>query len=75
MIADNGPQYSSAQLTQCAQEWEFQHTTSSPLHNQSNRKAEFRRFWKRKQNVTTKMFKCLCLNGETFHTAMGLVNG
>lgn len=44
-IVDNGPQYSSAQFAQFAREWEFQHTTSSPLHSQSSEKAEFRRFW------------------------------
>ena len=40
MITDNGPQYSSDQFTAFTREWEFQHTTSSPLHSQSNGKAE-----------------------------------
>ena len=40
MITDNGPQYSSDQLAAFTREWEFQHTTSSPLHSQSNGKAE-----------------------------------
>ena len=40
MITDNGPQYSNDQLAAFTREWEFQHTTSSPLHSQSNVKAE-----------------------------------
>ena len=59
MVTDNRPQCSSARF---AREWEFQHTTSSPLHSQSNGKAE---------NQPTKIFKCLYLNGETLQTAMG----
>ena len=37
MVTDKGPQYSSAQFA--ARKWEFQHTTSSPLHSQSNGKC------------------------------------
>ena len=40
MITDNGPQYSGDQFAAFTREWEFQHTTSSPLHSQSNGKAE-----------------------------------
>ena len=40
MVTDNGPQYSSTHFSRFAREWEFQHTTSSPLHSQSNGKAE-----------------------------------
>lgn len=40
MVTDNGPQYSSAHFAKFTREWEFQHTTSSPLHSQSNGKAE-----------------------------------
>ena len=40
MITDNGPQYSSDQFAAFTREWEFQHTTSSQLHSQSNGKAE-----------------------------------
>ena len=40
MITDNGPQYSSNQFAAFTREWEFQHTTSSPLHSQSDGKAE-----------------------------------
>ena len=42
MITDNGPhsQYSSDQFAAFTREWEFQHTTSSPLYSQSNGKAE-----------------------------------
>ena len=40
MVTDNGPQYSSTHFAKIAPEWEFQHITSSPLHSQSNRKAE-----------------------------------
>ena len=37
---DNGPQCSSDQFATFTREWEFQHITSSPLHGQSNGKAE-----------------------------------
>ena len=40
MGTDNGPQYCSAHLSKFAREWEFQHTTCSPLHSQSDGKAE-----------------------------------
>ena len=40
IITDNGPQYASDQFTAFTREWEFQHTTCSPLHSQSNGKAE-----------------------------------
>ena len=40
MITDNGPQYSSDQFAASTREWESHHTTSSPLHSQSNGKAE-----------------------------------
>ena len=42
MVTDNGPQYSSEEFFAFAfaSEWEFAHTTSSPLHSQSNGKAE-----------------------------------
>ncbi|XP_022785990.1 uncharacterized protein K02A2.6-like [Stylophora pistillata] len=40
MVTDNGPQYSSAHFAKFTREWESQHTTSSPLHSQSNGKAE-----------------------------------
>ena len=40
MVTDNGPQYSSSHFAKFSHEWEFQHTTSSPLHSQSNGKAE-----------------------------------
>ena len=40
MITDNGLQYSSDQFAAFTREWEFQHSTSSPLHSQRNGKAE-----------------------------------
>ncbi|XP_068675962.1 uncharacterized protein [Montipora foliosa] len=40
MVTDNGPQYSCAHFSKFAREWESQPTTSSPLHSQSNGKAE-----------------------------------
>ena len=40
IITDNGPQYASDQFAAFTREWEFQHTTCSPLHSQSNGKAE-----------------------------------
>ena len=41
MVTYDGPQYSSAHFSKFAREWEFQHTTSSPLYSQSNGKAEW----------------------------------
>ena len=40
MIRDIGSQYASDQFAAFTREWEFQHTTCSPLHSQSNGKAE-----------------------------------
>ena len=40
MISDNGPQYISVEFANFASEWEFNHTTSSPKHAQSNGLAE-----------------------------------
>ena len=39
-FSDNGPQYSSAEISNFAQESGFSHVTSSPKYPQSNRKAE-----------------------------------
>lgn len=38
--SDNGPQFASSDFTIFGQKWGFQHTTSSPGHQQSNGKAE-----------------------------------
>ena len=38
--SDNGPQFTSSEFTMFSDEWGFQHTTSSPGHQQSNGKAE-----------------------------------
>ena len=38
--SDNGPQYSSAEFSRFAMDWNFEHTTSSPYHPRSNGKAE-----------------------------------
>ena len=40
MVTDNGPQYSSEEFSAFARTWEFVHTTSSPLHSQSNGESE-----------------------------------
>lgn len=40
VMSDNGPQYSSAQYKQFAEQWEFKHSTSSPRYPQSNGLAE-----------------------------------
>ena len=39
IITGNGPQYASDQFAAFTREWQFQHTTCSPLHSQSNGKA------------------------------------
>ena len=38
--SDNGPQFVSSEFVTFSQKWGFQHTTSSPGHQQSNGKAE-----------------------------------
>ncbi|KAI7790353.1 hypothetical protein IRJ41_020250 [Triplophysa rosa] len=40
VVSDNGPCYNCKEFEQFAMEYEFQHTTSSPLHPQANGKAE-----------------------------------
>ena len=40
LSTDNGVQYSSDQFAAFTREWKLQHTISSPLHGQSNGKAE-----------------------------------
>ena len=40
MRSDNGPQYASAAFTEFAEEWGFQHTTSSPHYPASNGSTE-----------------------------------
>ena len=40
VFSDNGPQYSSAEFSNFAQEWGFSHVTSTPMYPQSNREAE-----------------------------------
>ena len=36
VISDNGPQYSSKDFSLFAKQWEFKHTTVSPLYPQAN---------------------------------------
>ncbi len=36
LITDNSPQYSSTEFARFADEWDFQHTTTSPYHPQAN---------------------------------------
>ena len=38
--SDNGPQFSARDFAIFSNEWDFQHTTRSPYHTQSNGKAE-----------------------------------
>ena len=40
LITDNGPQFTSEKFRNFVEEWQFQHTTSSPGYPQSNGKAE-----------------------------------
>ena len=40
LMTDNGPQYTSREFADFAQEWEFKHLSSSPHHSRSNGKAE-----------------------------------
>ncbi|XP_033095260.1 uncharacterized protein K02A2.6-like [Anneissia japonica] len=40
VVTDNGPQFISKEYEDFAKAWDFEHTTSSPLHSQSNGKAE-----------------------------------
>ena len=40
VFTDNGPQFVCREFREFEREWEFQHSTSSPLHPQSNGKVE-----------------------------------
>ena len=40
VVSANGPQYSSDEFQRFAQDWDFNHITSSPYHPQSNGLAE-----------------------------------
>lgn len=40
VMSDNGPQYSSHEFAQFADQWEFKHTTISPGYSQSNGQVE-----------------------------------
>lgn len=40
VVSDNGAQLVSSEFHDFAQDWEFEHVTSSPYHSQSNGKAE-----------------------------------
>ena len=40
VISDNGPAYASEEFKRFAEQWEFQHVTTSPHYPQSNGKAE-----------------------------------
>ena len=64
MITDNGPQF-SCHLFRCfAQQYQFNHCTSSPYHPQSNGMAE-----KAVQTVKGLMKKAT-LDGKDFHLAL-----
>ncbi|UYV74954.1 K02A2.6-like, partial [Cordylochernes scorpioides] len=40
IVSDNGRQFTSTEFQKFGKEWQFQHSTSSPLHSQGNGKAE-----------------------------------
>ncbi|KAI4897681.1 hypothetical protein NFI96_029695 [Prochilodus magdalenae] len=40
VFSDNGPPFNSMEFQQFADEWDFEHATSSPYHSQSNGKVE-----------------------------------
>ena len=40
VVSDNGPQYNSCEFKKFAEDWNFQHITSSPRNPQSNGKVE-----------------------------------
>ena len=40
VVSDKGPQFISSQFQQFAVDYDFEHDTSDPYHNQSNSKAE-----------------------------------
>jgi hypothetical protein len=40
LFSDNGPNYASHEFAEFAEDWDFEHVTSSPYHSKSNGKAE-----------------------------------
>ena len=53
VISDNGPQYSCSEFQDFARQWNFVHTTSSPIYPQSNGLAE-----RTVQTVKNMLTKC-----------------
>ena len=41
LALDNGPQFESTKFAKSANQWSFEHVTSSPHYTQSNGKAEY----------------------------------
>ncbi len=64
LVSDNGPQYTSQQFQEFMKQCDIQHTTSSPLHPQSNGLAE-----KAVQTIKMMMKKCREA-GDDFHLAL-----
>ena len=68
VVSDGGSQYMSEEFNRFAREWDFEHVTSSPQHQNANRKAE----------AAVKMAKRQCANArreiETYKAFLELLN-
>jgi hypothetical protein len=62
LFSDNGPCYASQEFKNFSNEWEFNHTTSSPVYPQSNGFAE-----RMVQTVKDRMNKCKDINLALLH--------
>ena len=49
VVSDGGPQYMSEEFKRFAREWDFEHVTSSPHHQNANGKAEAAVKWRKGQ--------------------------
>ena len=64
LVSDNAPQFVGSEFTGFARQWEFIHSTSSPMHSQGNGKAEAA------VKIVKKLLKKCARDEIDFHAAL-----